>query len=106
VRDPGLGLAIKADSLGQQAPVSWPALLPLIADFWHIVCSRIEPRARAGRLKQWLNFLRRRFPEAETAYQAIKTVNDPVLVEAWLVQVLRSEGLEQPAMYQPLLEAA
>jgi hypothetical protein len=44
------------------------------------------------------------FPEAETAYQAIKTVNDPVLVEEWLVP-LRSEGLEQPATHQPLLEA-
>jgi tRNA-dihydrouridine synthase C len=106
VRDPGLGLAIKADRLGGQAAVSWPALLPLIDDFWHIVCSRIEPRARAGRLKQWLNFLRRRFPEAETAYQAIKTVNDPVLVQAWLVQTLRSEGLERPAVRHPLLEAA
>jgi tRNA-dihydrouridine synthase C len=86
--------------------VRWPDVLPLIADFWRIVCSRIEPRARAGRLKQWLNFLRRRFPEAETAYQAIKTVNDPVLVQAWLVQALRSEGLEQPAVHQPLLEEA
>jgi len=81
-------------------------LLPLVADFWRIVCSRIEPRARAGRLKQWLNFLRRRFPEAEAAYQAIKTVNDPVLVEAWLAQSLRSEKLEYAAAHQHLLEAA
>ena len=76
----------------------WPDLLPLIGDFWRIVCSRIEPRARAGRLKQWLNFLRRRFPEAEAAYQAIKTVNDPVLVEAWLVQALRDCVPEQAAV--------
>jgi len=99
VRDPGLGLAIKADRLGgMQAAVGWTELLPLVADFWRIVCSRIEPRARAGRLKQWLNFLRRRFPEAEVAYQAIKTVNDPVLVEAWLAQALRGKGLEEPAV--------
>jgi len=106
VRDPGLGLAIKADRQGMQAAVDWPDLLPLVADFWRIVCSRIEPRARAGRLKQWLNFLRRRFPEAEAAYQAIKTVNDPVLVEAWLVQALRSGGLEQPAAHPPVPETA
>lgn len=93
VRDPGLGLAIKADLAGEHhAAVSWPTLLPLIAEFWHIVCSRLETRARAGRLKQWLNFLRRRFPEAEVAYQAIKTVNDPVLVEAWLVQASNSNS--------------
>jgi tRNA-dihydrouridine synthase C len=91
VRDPGLGLAIKADMANETAlVVSWPALLPLIADFWYIVCSRLDARARAGRLKQWLNFLRRRFPEAEVAYQAIKTINDPVVVDAWLARLLQA----------------
>jgi tRNA-dihydrouridine synthase C len=37
-------------------------------------------------LKQWLNFLRRRFPEAEAAYQQLKTVNDPVLIGDWLAR--------------------
>lgn len=107
VRDPGLGLAIKADIAGgHHAAVGWPTLLPLIADFWHIVCSRLETRARAGRLKQWLNFLRRRFPEAEMAYQAIKTVNDPVLIDEWLAQLLQGSGSEQPSARLPLLVMA
>ena len=87
VVDPGLGLAIKADMAGSRhahAGVTWQQLLPLVADFWAIVCTRIDPRARAGRLKQWLNFLRRRFPEAETAYQTIKTVNHSAFVDDWL----------------------
>lgn len=85
VADPGLGLAIKADRAGLDAGgVAWPTLLPLLGDFWQLVCTRVEPRARAGRLKQWLNFLRRRFPEAEVAYQAIKLVNDSRLIEEWL----------------------
>lgn len=102
VRDPGLGLAIKADMANESvSAVSWPTLLPLIAEFWLIVCSRLDARARAGRLKQWLNFLRRRFPEAEAAYQAIKTINDPVVVDEWLARLLQaSEGdsLSTPAM--------
>jgi tRNA-dihydrouridine synthase C len=103
VRDPGLGLAIKADMAGEQhVPATWPVLLPLIADFWHIVCSRLETRARAGRLKQWLNFLRRRFPEAEVAYRAIKTVNDPVLVDEWLAQLLQGSQSDQPSVRLPL----
>ena len=107
VRDPGLGLAIKADMAGgHHAAVGWPTLLPLIADFWHIVCSRLETRARAGRLKQWLNFLRRRFPEAEMAYQAIKTVNDPVLIDEWLAQLLQGSGSEQPSTRLPSLAMA
>ena len=93
VADPGLGLAIKADIAGQSArsaiAVDWPTLMPLVADFWHIVCTRLDRHARAGRLKQWLNFLRRRFPEAEVAYQALKRVNDTAAIDAWLVQEMR-----------------
>ena len=59
-------------------------LLPLIGDFWHLVCSRLERRQQAGRLKQWLNFLRRRFPEAQTAYMTLRTVNDPRVIDDWL----------------------
>ena len=85
VVDPGLGLAIKAS--GSNTPteaVSWAQLLPLVLDFWHIVSTRLDSKAQAGRLKQWLNFLRRRFPEAEVAYQALKTINSPAVVDDWL----------------------
>ncbi|TAG34059.1 MAG: tRNA dihydrouridine(16) synthase DusC [Polaromonas sp.] len=87
VVNPGLGLAIKADWAGRQASaVAWPCLMPLVADFWHIVCTRLDSKARAGRLKQWLNFLRRHFPEAEVAYQALKQINDPAVIGDWLVR--------------------
>jgi tRNA-dihydrouridine synthase C len=94
VSDPGLALAIKADlqaSVGavpDTVPIGWPALVPLLAKFWLLVCTRLDARSRAGRLKQWLNFLRRRFPEAETAYQQLKGINDPVLIDAWLAGVV------------------
>ena len=85
VADPGLGLAIKALANNEAyEAVSWAQLLPLVVDFWHVVTTRLDNKAQAGRLKQWLNFLRRRFPEAETAYQSLKTINNPALVQAWL----------------------
>ena len=79
VSDPGLALAIVAADRGDAAPagLSWAELQPLLAAFWRLVCGHIEPRARAGRLKQWLNYLRRRHPEAELAYLAVRTLNDP-----------------------------
>ena len=77
VSDPGLALAIARPG---QAALDWPSLLPLIAEFWQLIKTHIEPKARAGRLKQWLNFLRRRYPQAEIAYAAVRTVNDPALV--------------------------
>ncbi|CAM3596290.1 tRNA-dihydrouridine synthase [Polaromonas hydrogenivorans] len=93
VTDPGLGLAIKASMNGAASPagVAWPQLVPLLAEFWHIVCTRLDVRSRAGRLKQWLNFLRRRFPEAEIAYQQIRAVNDPALIDVWLAGVVLAQ---------------
>ena len=65
------------------APVlAWDELMPLIADFWHRVGERVEPRHRAGRLKQWLNLLRRRYPQAQRAYDDLRLVNDPATLAA------------------------
>jgi len=58
--------------------------LPLIGDFWQVVCSGLERRQQAGRLKQWLNFLRRRYPQAEVAYMAVRTLYEPAEIDRWL----------------------
>jgi tRNA-dihydrouridine synthase C len=87
VVDPGLALAIRhADDPAVHTinGVTWDELLPLIDTFWHIVCSRLDRRKQAGRLKQWLNFLRRRYPQADMAYQELRTVDDPAVVAQWL----------------------
>jgi tRNA-dihydrouridine synthase C len=88
VTDPGLARAIRSSVApsGAMPVVTWHSLLPLLADFWHLVCSRLERRQQAGRLKQWLNFLRRRYPEAELAYHALRTVNDAATMDAWFAQ--------------------
>ena len=77
VADPGLALAIRGQGV---AGIAWPALLPLVQAFWELIDRHVEPRHRAGRLKQWLNFLRRRHPQAEAAYAAVRTVNEPAEV--------------------------
>jgi tRNA-dihydrouridine synthase C len=86
VADPGLAWDIRAVAGRglRGAPVTWPTLRPLINDFWTLVSGRVERKHRAGRLKQWLNFLRRRYPEAETAYMALRTINDSAFIDAWL----------------------
>ncbi|ARN21438.1 tRNA dihydrouridine synthase [Piscinibacter gummiphilus] len=83
---PGLALAILDPS---RPPLEWDALMPLMAEFWDLVSRKIEPRARAGRLKQWLNYLRRHYPEAGEAYLRVRTINDPVqLAEAFFGEAL------------------
>ena len=102
VSDPGLALTIAAthgaDAGADAGSLSWRELQPLLAAFWGLVCSHIEPRARAGRLKQWLNYLRRRHPEAGEAYAAVRTINDPLLVAQRLGLTLEPEAVENVAV--------
>ena len=104
VRDPGLALAIVRGSAPATPPepvdaplIRWETLQPLVADFWHLVRTRLDRKKQAGRLKQWLNFLRLRYPEAQHAYLALRSVNDPLLIDQWIAsqrpQTLASEPL-------------
>ena len=79
VSDPGLALAIKG-----QGGVLWSQIEPLLGQFWLQVSARVERRHRAGRLKQWLNYLRRAHPEAQAAFDDIRVSNDAAVIEAWL----------------------
>jgi tRNA-dihydrouridine synthase C len=79
VADPGLARVIRGE-----AEPDWATLLNLIHQFWSRLAHRVEARHRAGRLKQWLNLLRRRHPEAEVAFQAVRTVSDPKAVSQLL----------------------
>jgi len=89
VVNPGLALAIAhADDphLPHDGEVSWSKLLPHIDHFWQMVCARLERRQRAGRLKQWLNFLRRHYPQAQAAYLELRAVNDEAVIGNWLAR--------------------
>lgn len=90
VTNPGLALGIRAALSGAKpltTPlVAWVTLRPLIDEFWAQVSARVERKHRAGRLKQWLNFMRRVYPEAEAAYSAMRTINDPAVIDAYLRQ--------------------
>ena len=103
VTDPGLALAVRqmmqerhpstvkdGSIKPSAASLTWSELLPLMLDFWQVVCAHVEPKARAGRLKQWLNFLRRRFPEAELAYVQVKTMTDTAQINTWLTELART----------------
>jgi tRNA-dihydrouridine synthase C len=100
VADPGLARAIARPG----TTLGWAQLLPLMMHFWQLVSGHVEPRHRAGRLKQWLNYLRRRHPEAEDAYQAVRTVNDPQLLELQLQQWFRSSHTDAHERHQALAD--
>ena len=82
---PGSATAF-AGSLATAHPphVPWAQLRPLLGSFWALVEQRVERRHRAGRLKQWLNLLRRRYPEAQAAFDELRETNDAQHMDAWL----------------------
>lgn len=89
VANPGLARAIRAADHGRPGTdiVTWQHMLPHLLDFWHIVCTHLEPRQRAGRLKQWLNLLRRHYPEAQTAFDQVRTMTDQKGITDWLDRI-------------------
>ncbi|MGM9512713.1 tRNA dihydrouridine synthase [Roseateles sp. DB2] len=79
VANPGLALAVR-DAAGGQG-LDWQALQPLMLQFWRQVQAHVQPKHQAGRLKQWLHYLRRQYPEAGEAYQRVRTLNAPAELE-------------------------
>ncbi|MCZ2496220.1 tRNA dihydrouridine(16) synthase DusC [Xylophilus sp. Kf1] len=85
VADPGLGWAIRrADGEAGTADADWATLRPQLDHFWAVISRHFPGRQRVGRLKQWLNLLRRRHPQAEDAFQQLRTLTDPLAVDAWM----------------------
>ena len=93
VTNPGLALALQEFDRNSNAQVTqkshtqltWQDMLPHLMYFWELVQKRITRKHQTGRFKQWLNFLRKHFVEAEVAYLTLRTVNDPQLISDWLV---------------------
>ena len=72
VADPGLALRVAGAS---RERLPWTELLPLMQVFFAQVRATVAPKHQGGRLKQWLHYLRRAYPEAEAAYAELRTVN-------------------------------
>jgi tRNA-dihydrouridine synthase C len=97
VTNPGLALSIVAhDHARAINPFPWAELVPLLGLYWDLVGQHIQPRHHAGRLKQWLNLLRRHYPEAQTAFVALREVNAPADVTAWLKASVEANGCCTP----------
>jgi tRNA-dihydrouridine synthase C len=99
--DPGLARAVAAAGAAATAPgheaavqaadaagpqLAWGEVLGLLARYWALLGSAapLAPRHRAGRVKQWLNLLRRRHPQAQAAFDAVRTIDQPAAFEAAL----------------------
>ncbi|OEY67311.1 tRNA dihydrouridine synthase [Marinobacter sp. X15-166B] len=74
---PGLARQIKASQQGDSlADLPWAQVVPLIKGYGEELQGRLEDRYVTGRLKQWLNYLRKGYSEAEQLWPAARKFNE------------------------------
>ncbi|MET0379048.1 MAG: tRNA-dihydrouridine synthase [Spongiibacteraceae bacterium] len=84
VANPALALMIRGDRAVMPA---WPELNDLLQQFWITLEQHVLPRNRHGRIKQWLHYLTRHYPHAQTQFDLIKRVIDPAEIARILFPV-------------------
>ncbi len=70
VRCPDLASNIRKNELTE---TEWQVVRHLLVDFWQDIRQSLPERDCAGRLKQWVNHLRKVHPDAEVLWQLIRT---------------------------------
>ncbi len=83
VANPGLARLIKH---GEEGALAWSELQLLLGDFWELVTRHTLPKYHCGRVKQWLNYLRQTYPEAEDLFQEVRTVTQPEAMAAIIAE--------------------
>ncbi len=78
VANPALALMIRGE---REAPLSWQEMQQLLHHFWQSVERHISARNRNGRIKQWLHYLSRDYPQAQEQFDIIRRMIDPEEIE-------------------------
>ncbi|PRB81995.1 tRNA-dihydrouridine synthase [Pseudomonas sp. MYb185] len=88
---PDLGLSIQdLQRSGAVAPLSWAELQPWLVDFYVQVRERVADRHAPGRLKQWLGFLARNYPEAQALFDQVRRQTCADTLQSLLVSGMRA----------------
>jgi len=66
-----------ARQLRGEPAAGWSAMRQPLFDYWAGVQHKLDAKSAPGRLKHWLSLLRRRYPEAETLYKAVREARLP-----------------------------
>ncbi len=91
---PDLALQIKAFEQGKAyTAMTWEALCPLLMNFFAQTAKRYPAKYMGNRLKQWLFYLSRQYPEAQTLFEKIKRSRD----KGFIAEALKASQEEQIA---------
>lgn len=79
---PDLARKIKASQQGQEIEdMTWPEAVALVREYAEVLQGWLEDPYVTGRIKQWMNFLRQGFSEAEAVWPAARKIRqvEPML---------------------------
>ncbi len=86
---PDLALAIKAKAAGASySAMCWQEIAPFVYEFFQQTCDAYPAKYLGNRLKQWLHYLRKTYPEADTLFMAIKSTRNRLEIERQLQLLL------------------
>jgi tRNA-dihydrouridine synthase C len=77
VSDPFLALRIRGLMDPTPSSEEWPAVLGQLADYLRKLQVRVASRHEHGRVKMWLSYLKRTWPQAAELHAAIRRLHDP-----------------------------
>lgn len=76
VSDPFLALRIRGQMARQPSDAEWPLVLGCLADYLKKLRARIAIHHEHGRVKLWLGYLKRTWPQAAELHDAIRRLQD------------------------------
>ena len=84
---PDLAAQIKASQIGEVLdPMSWAEAVVLVREYAAALQTRLEDKYVTGRIKQWLNYLRQGFAEAEALWPQARKIREVAPMLACLDQ--------------------
>ncbi|MHA6830055.1 tRNA dihydrouridine synthase [Ralstonia pseudosolanacearum] len=96
VSDPFLALRIRGQMAPQPSDAEWPLVLGCLADYLKKLRARIAIHHEHGRVKLWLSYLKRTWPQAAELHDAIRRLQDSAeilgVIEQALAQIGRRQG--------------
>ncbi|WP_197328472.1 tRNA dihydrouridine synthase [Ralstonia syzygii] len=92
VSDPFLALRIRGQMARAPSDAEWPLVLRCLVDYLKKLHARIAIHHEHGRVKLWLSYLKRTWPQAAELHAAIRRLQDSIEIQGVIENALAQPG--------------
>ncbi len=91
---PDLALQIKAKAQGHEyTPMNWSSICLLLKEFFDSTTPLYPPHHTGNRLKQWLHYLQRQYPQARQFFEGVKRLRDKEAIDQLFLNHLKTSDI-------------